>query len=126
MLQARDGAIAALDPTDLSRDPVGTITFPEVRIGIEAEGDPGGRMVSMDTLRRFCDPSSPGFSRIIVCASRTKGSVVDYIGGIANEFGYRVIWFSNLNEQQGNQVELNQLSAGLVTKTIDSLIAGRL
>lgn len=90
------------------------ITIGKIKIGIESQGDPGGRLE--ESLIHFakikCD--------IIICATRTSGATVKLVDDLSDV--YDIVWATNYRSDEKNQDELNQLSAKQITEYIKTLI----
>lgn len=93
----------------------------DIRIAIESQGDPHGRMEEEDTLRPF----SQAGCEIIICATRTRGTAVHMVDNIANEFGYHTLWTSTYFAPNFDVNLLNRRRAEDILRVIDDLILGR-
>ena len=110
---------ATTTPTDIdySGDVKVIITIDKIKIGIESQGDPGGRLgKSLDEFAAIpCD--------IIVCATRTSGQGVWDVEEMKPQYGYDIIWVANHRSDEKNHDALNQLSAEQIVELIKRLIA---
>lgn len=86
----------------------------KVKVGIESEGDPGGRLKhSLDRfVREKCD--------IIFCATRTRGTTTDFVGEVGKQ-GYAIEWVEQIVVSgESDQKQSNGRQAQLL---LDKLIA---
>lgn len=80
------------------------LTIKGTRVGLESQGDPGGRLEkSLDLfVREGC--------RVIICSTRTYGSTVEAVKRLQLEEQYDLLWIdqavvSNALEQQPKNLE---------------------
>jgi hypothetical protein len=93
----------------------------EIKIGIESQGDPGGRSTGQALRSLF---SGDRKSNIIVCASRTRGETVDVINDLCREFDYDLIWVNNYRSSTGVDHDfLNELSATHIIDLINQIVS---
>lgn len=71
------------------------LTIDAVRIGIESQGDPNGRLeASLDLFRREgC--------QLIICATRTSGMTVEAVNHLGRN--YDLVWVDQVVEQQPSE-----------------------
>jgi hypothetical protein len=97
-----------------------------VRIGIESAGDPHGRMMEEDTLRKMAKPKDDdnplGSCDVIICATRTRGDTVHLVDNIANEFGFNTLWLSSYYSPNLDTGILNRKAAESIVSIIETLI----
>lgn len=101
------------------------IDIDEIRIGIESEGDPNGRLVRDNTLSRLADKKldpSLGDCDIILCATRTRGKTVRVIEDIADTYDYHTIWLSSFFGPEHNHFVLNDIAAKSIMNIIKALM----
>ena len=93
----------------------------EIRVAIESQGDPHGRMEEEDTLRPFAQAAC----EIILCATRTRGTAVHMVDDLANEFGYHTLWTSTYYAPNFDVNLLNRRRSEEILRVIDDLMLGR-
>jgi Cdc6-like AAA superfamily ATPase len=84
-------------------------------IGIESQGDPGGRIFTSISLfaREECD--------IIVCATRTRGQTVEVVENLKPK--YDIKWIPKLREpNEAKHAQINAALAFDIVKQIQTLI----
>lgn len=95
------------------------IKFGKIIIGIETQGDPGGRQEN--SLKEFVDKYE---CDIILCASRTYGSTVYSIDTYKD--AYRILWTTNIvenvNTTEDKIKKLNNLKAKQLVELVDSIL----
>ncbi|MFA6830834.1 MAG: hypothetical protein WCR36_00975 [Bacteroidaceae bacterium] len=94
------------------------VTYKEIRIGVESQGDPNSRI--LDSLPYFVK----GKCDIIVCACRTNGATYDTVTNLKKD-GYDVLWFSNPRFEQNDQQLFDEVNADygeMVVSLIDKRI----
>lgn len=94
------------------------IKINEVKIGIESQGDPNSNLFT--SLKLFHDEKC----ELIICATRTKGNTVNEVMKYERQFGYDVIWLSNLFSSQKEIKDLNNRSAELIQTLICDILKG--
>lgn len=89
----------------------------KVRIGVESQGDPGGRLQrSLDLfVLENCD--------IIICATRTRGDTVTSVEGLFP--AYEVVWASNYFSREKNIDQSNRIFSNHIILLLEEIIAGR-
>lgn len=89
----------------------------KVKIGIESQGDPGGRLQkSLDLfVQENCD--------IIICATRTRGETVTSVEALFP--AYEIVWASNYFSREKNTHQSNQLFARHMILLLEEIMAGR-
>jgi hypothetical protein len=86
-----------------------------VKIGIESQGDPGGRLE--ESLKEFEEKGCA----VIVCTTRTRGKTVDLINGLQSRYG--VVWFQQERESDTSEWEVsNYAMAKRITEEVEKLI----
>ena len=136
ILRAFPGAIPLAHngkPVDYRSDILVAIKIGKIKIGIESQGDPGSRMLRLDTLRYLADSnfqidgfnSGLGDCQIIVCAARTSGVTVFKVDKIAGEYGYRTLWKSSYYTPDIDHAAVNQIAADEIV-TLIKLITSNL
>jgi len=98
------------------------LTIGDIRIGIESEGDPNGRMITENTLQQLAESNCD----IILCASRTRGTSVKLIDHVAIEFNYNTLWTSSNYSPRLDHEVLNTRLAENIKNIIDDIRFGRL
>lgn len=87
-----------------------------VKVGIESQGDPGGRLeASLDLfVREGC--------QVIACATRTSGATVEAVRRL--ETSYTVVWFDQVKEPQPSvQASKNYQMASRIVEEVKAVIA---
>lgn len=87
----------------------------KVLIGIESQGDPGGRM--QRSLQYFKEKKCD----IIVCATRTSGSTANAVKSIFDR-GYDIVWLSTYYSDNKYIHKLNELFAVHLDLFIDNVL----
>lgn len=90
------------------------ITINDIKIGIESQGDPNGRLINSLSLftKKKC--------QIIICATRTRGATVNAVKNL--QPGYTIVW---INRERGivdkeMQTKSNEnMAVSLVSKIED-------
>jgi len=121
-------------PINYANDILVSITIGNVKIGIESQGDPGSRMLTLDTLRYLADEnfqiegyeSGLGNCNIIVCASRTSGDTVIRIDQIASAYNYRTLWKSSYYTPDIDHATVNQIAADEIVNLITLMMNNQL
>lgn len=86
-----------------------------VKIGIESQGDPGGRLE--ESLKEF----EKAGCAIIICTTRTRGrKTVDLVKKLQPR--YSVVWFQQVKSSMSDQEASNDAMAGRIFEEIRSLI----
>jgi type IV secretory pathway TrbF-like protein len=88
------------------------------RVGIESQGDPGGRLENSLNLflKKNCD--------VIVCSTRTKGQTVKAVNKLSKH-GYKVKWFEQNYVKTSEQDANNLAMAKGIVKEIETIILGK-
>lgn len=96
------------------------ITIDKIKIGIESEGDPGGRLAeSLDYFAEIkCD--------IIICSCRTSGQTMWDVEDMKPEYSYDIIWVSNYRSNDVNRDNLNDLSADHIFELIKKILSNKI
>lgn len=92
------------------------LTIDGVKIGIESQGDPNGRLkASLDSfVREGC--------QVIVCATRTSGMTVEAVNRLGDR--YDVVWFDQVVEPQpSGQASRNHQMAARIVEEVKQVIA---
>lgn len=92
------------------------LTIDGVRIGIESQGDPNGRLkASLDLfVQEGC--------QVIVCATRTSGMTVEAVNRL--EGSYNLFWFDQVVEPQpSEQASRNHQMATRIVEEVKQAIA---
>lgn len=87
----------------------------KVMIGIESQGDPGGRMQT--SLQYFKDEGCD----IIVCATRTSGSTANAVKSIFYR-GYDIVWLSTYYSDKKDIAKSNKLFAEHLDLLIENVL----
>lgn len=122
-------AISLVTNIDYDDDILLAIQLGEVKIGIESQGDPNGRMILKDTIRKLADKKFDhklGGCDIIICSTRTSGKTAEKVGDIANKYDYNIIWISSLYCRPLNHDVLNRMAGLNIIELIKSLIVEQL
>ena len=85
-----------------------------IKVGVETFGDP-------DSLqRKWLEDLAKDDYNIIVAASRTYGETVDNVKDIAQQYDYKIIWFTPLwtDEQRVDWKDLKDFSADTIIELI--------
>jgi hypothetical protein len=91
------------------------ITINNIKIGIESQGDPNGRLEK--SLKYFVDSKC----NIIVCGARTRGMTNDWIKKYSKQFAIK--WISKSISSNRNNEEIdNKNQANEIVKSIESLL----
>lgn len=85
----------------------------EFKIGIESQGDPGGRL--SDSLKYFLKENCD----IIVCPTRTYGKTVEVVEALENQ-GYEITWIPK-EANKDNYEKFNKKLAEQIFKKIQDL-----
>lgn len=95
------------------------ITIGEIKIGVESQGDPGGRLHrSLDLfVEEECD--------VIICSTRTRGSTVQSVEALNTENGYDIMWTSNYFCREKSIDDSNQYFAEHILFVVGLIMAGR-
>jgi hypothetical protein len=104
-------------------DILATVDFKGHRIGLEAQGDPGSRIITKRTIEELATTHN---CDIIVCATRTDGATVKEVDRVANLYGFDTIWRSTYYTPGLNKTEANLIAAEEILQLIMYVIAGRL
>jgi len=121
-------------PIDYSTDILVAVTIGNIKVGIESQGDPGSRMLTLDTLRYLADENFQiagyetglGNCNIIVCASRTSGGTVVRIDQIADAYNYRTLWKSSYYTPNIDHAAVNQIAADEIVNLITLMMNNQL
>ncbi len=87
----------------------------KVLIGIESQGDPGGRM--QRSLQYFKEKKCD----IIVCATRTSGSTANAVKSIFNE-EYDIVWMSTYFSDKKDIAKSNKFFAAHLDLLIENVL----
>lgn len=92
------------------------LTINGIKVGIESQGDPGGRLLK--SLKSFVKVNC----RVIICATRTRGQTVDAVNNL-KQHGYEIIWHQqdvkqNTTEQDSNNLKMANTIVREVSKII--------
>jgi len=87
-----------------------------IKIGIESQGDPGGRQFNtLEILaQKECD--------IILCTSRTRSKTKHLIQNLAKQYNYNTIWISSFFSKQINYNLLNKRAVDNLLEIIKMII----
>jgi hypothetical protein len=77
-----------------------------IKIGIESQGDPGGRL--KESLKEFVEKGCV----VIICTTRTRGSNVDLVNGLQPR--YCVFWFQQVKVAELDQETTNNAMANKI------------
>jgi hypothetical protein len=85
------------------------------RIGIESQGDPGGRLVNSLNLflKKKCD--------VIVCSTRTRGQTVEAVKKLSKH-DYNIKWFEQNYVKPSEQDKNNLAMAKEIVKEVETVI----
>jgi len=101
--------------TDIDPDIKVIIAIDGIKIGIESQGDPYGRL--KDSLTDFVENGC----QIIICASRTKGMTKNWIEYYSNHF--KIEWIKKqISQNKENQNRDNQAQANKIFEEVKNLI----
>jgi hypothetical protein len=86
-----------------------------IKIGIESQGDPGGRL--SESLIQFLEMNCD----IIICATRTRGQTVNAVNKLNSS--HNIIWLNqvietNITEQKNSNIKMAQI----ILSKIDNII----
>ncbi len=104
---------------DYTADILVTIQIGGIKIGIESQGDPYGRMFkTIEQLAKIekCD--------IIICTTRTSGATVNEVDRVANIYSFHTIWISSFYSPTLNQSILNMQAAENILVVINMIMSG--
>jgi hypothetical protein len=96
------------------------INIGKVKIGIESEGDPNGRL--FESLEMFSSANCD----IIICSTRTSGGTVDAVSALHSSHGYDIVWVTNHRSNEKSQSTINDISAKHIFTLTQLLMAGTL
>lgn len=113
-------AIPSNSSIDYSLDILVTVQIGNVKIGLESQGDPKGRM--FETVEKLAKDNCD----IIVCTTRTHGNTVGNIDKVANGYGYHTLWISSSYSPKLDNVVLNHLAAEHIVEIIGNIIQGNI
>jgi len=85
-----------------------------IKIGIESQGDPGGRLG--ESLNEFVEKGCA----VIICTTRTRGAKVSLVNGL--QPGYRVVWFHQVRSAEPDQETSNNVMANKVIEKFRLLV----
>lgn len=90
-----------------------------IKIGIESQGDPNGRLVK-ESLERFVQKGC----QIIICNTRTSGRTVDAVIELQQKHKYEVVWLQQVkaepSAQHSSNVEMAEKIIGEAEKIINA------
>ena len=92
------------------------ILIGKVKIGIESQGDPGGR------LQRSLDLFVMENCHIIICATRTRGGTVKSVEGLFPT--YEIIWTSNYYSREKKINDSNLMFSNHIIAMLQEIMAG--
>lgn len=99
----------------LSRDVRAVLTIKGLKIGIESQGDPGGRLE--ESLLLFTKVGCT----VIVCATRTRGQTFDAVNKL--EPTYEVVWLQQDMKSSGSEQEATNLAmASRIVREVEKAI----
>jgi hypothetical protein len=87
-----------------------------VRVGIESQGDPNGRLGESLALfvKKACN--------VIICATRTSGQTFNAVGGLEQR-GYEIVWFQqDVKANAAEQEPSNLVMARKILKKAEKVI----
>ena len=90
------------------------LTIHGVKVGIESQGDPGGRLAK--SLRLFVNFGC----KVIVCATRTRGQTVDAVNEL--ESSYEILWIEQISVKISDQESSNLGMAKRIVKEIADIL----
>ncbi len=96
------------------------LTINGVKIGIESQGDPKGRLVKKpdDSISLFVDVGC----EVIICATRKCGQTVDAVN-VLGQKNYYVIWFKQEKKKSASEWEQSNLAmANKLVKEAEKII----
>lgn len=88
-----------------------------VKIGIESQGDPNGRLVR-ESLARFVRESC----QIIICDTRTYGQTVDAVNKLRQRHEYEVVWLQQVKVEPFTQHASNLEMAKRIIGEVEEII----
>lgn len=110
--------------TILNEGPISTVDITKIfsveghKIGIESQGDPNSNI--FNSLKLFNKEKC----ELIICATRTKGNTVKEVMIYESDYGYDVVWLSNLFSGQKDTKDLNNRTATFIHTVIADILKG--
>jgi hypothetical protein len=88
------------------------------RIGIESQGDPGGRLEKSLSLfiKKKCD--------VIICSARTRGQTVEAVKKLS-KLDYKINWFEQNYVKSSEQDKNNLSMAKEIIKEVEAIILNK-
>jgi hypothetical protein len=91
------------------------LTINGIKIGIEGQGDPGGRLEK--SLSLFIKVGC----KVIICATRIRGQTVEAVNALAKH-SYEAIWFEQVISDSSEQESSNLAMAKQLMKETEKII----
>jgi hypothetical protein len=88
-----------------------------VKIGIESQGDPNGRLVR-ESLARFVRQTC----QIIICDTRKYGQTVDAVNKLRQKHEYEVVWLQQGKAEPSAQHASNLEMAKRIIREVEEII----
>ncbi len=106
---------ATVDELFVGADIKVVLTVNGTKIGIESQGDPGGRL--KDSLSLFVKMGC----HIIICATRSRGQTVQAVEALAS--AYEILWLEQVAKKTtAEQQNSNMLMARKIVKEVESVL----
>lgn len=116
----KDATIDKYPEPILRKDIRVVLTIKGVKIGIESQGDPNGRLVKEpNSLSVFVDVGC----RVIICATRTKWATFDAVNALSQK-NYDVIWFEQEEKEPAEREQSNLMMANKLVSEAEEIIGG--
>mgnify|MGYP001590677526 CR=1 FL=1 len=93
---------ATSEPPFLGVDIRVVLTINGIKIGIESQGDPSGRLE--ESLSLFVKVGC----KVIICATRTRGQTVDAVDNLKQN--YEIVWLQQEYKANASEQEANNLA----------------
>jgi len=116
LLKSKHGCVVEPEGTlEIDVDVRVVLRINGVRIGIESQGDPGGRLE--ESLLRFVELGCTA----IICATRTRGRTVDAVNKLKPS--YNVVWLQqDVKSSASGQEASNDAMAERIARNIEKAI----
>ncbi len=89
-----------------------------VKIGIESQGDPNGRLVK-ESSARFVREGC----QVIICNTRTYGQTVDAVNELQQKHKYEVVWLQQVKAEASAQHSSNLEMANRIIGEVEKIIS---
>ncbi|MFC1934131.1 hypothetical protein ACFLXX_03155 [Chloroflexota bacterium] len=95
------------------------VTINGIKVAIESQGDPGGRLVK--SLKLFVKEEC----NLIICTTRTRGQTINTVNKL-EQHGYEIIWFKqntepNIMKQESGNLKMAKTIFGEIKEIIGNI-----